>query len=250
MPRRCPAWGVVIEPLEGKPVSVASRETEILRIFANRLAQHSIFFQLFHRTSQNWLPFYWNGFKQTARFTYLLEDIRDLERVWDGMTHNIRSEIRKAENRGLRVIPCDVDEVFEAEYKTFAPQNLSQPGSAEYLRRLFSAGKQNNSAECFAAVDSDGRVHAANMIVWDSKSAYFFAGGADPELRTSGATSLLVWGLIQFASQRTRAFDFCGSVVKPIERFFRAFGGRHVPCYMIMKFPSWLRAVLIVRGKM
>ena len=60
------------------------------------------------------------------------------------------------------------------------------------------------------------------------QSAYDLMGGSDPSLRTSGAMSLLMWEAIKFAGQVTRRFDFEGSMLQPVERFFRAFGGRQV----------------------
>jgi lipid II:glycine glycyltransferase (peptidoglycan interpeptide bridge formation enzyme) len=87
------------------------------------------------------------------------------------------------------------------------------------------------------------------MLVWDRHAAYFLAGGSDPELRTSGAAPLVVWHLIRFAAQRTNRFDFEGSVIEPVEHFFRGFGGKLVPVHRIMKFPFWLRAHLMLTGK-
>jgi Acetyltransferase (GNAT) domain len=249
MPKRCPFWGVIIHPLHGKKVNVASRETDILRIFAKHLAAQRLFFQLFHPTIQNWLPFYWNGFKQASRVTYVLDDLQDLRQTWDQLAHNVRGEIRKANTRGLTVVPCSIDTVLEAERKTFARQGITQP-SADCLRRLYFAAVQNNAAECFAAGDRQGRIHAANLLIWDSKSAYFFAGGADPDLRSSGATSLLVWHLIELAAERSQAFDFNGSVLQPIERFFRAYGGKQISCHAIMKFSLGSRMLLMLAGKM
>jgi hypothetical protein len=37
--------------------------------------------------------------------------------------------------------------------------------------------------------------------------------------------SLLLWEAIKHARTVTRTFDFEGSMIEPIERFFRAFGG-------------------------
>ena len=250
MPARCPAWGPVLAPLDGKAVSKTSKETELLRVLAKHLSREKIFFHLFHRMSQNSLPFHWNGFRQSTRFTYVIEDLSNLDRVWEDFTHNIRGEIRKAEGRDLQVRPCDVADVFEAEAKTFGRQNRRPSTSQAYLSNLYHVAAKHDSAACFAAVDGDMRIHAANMVVWDRRSTYFFAGGADPELRTSGATSLLVWKLIQFAAERSTAFDFCGSIVPSIERHFRAFGGRLVPCHAVMKFPWWLETLLVLQGKM
>jgi hypothetical protein len=58
--------------------------------------------------------------------------------------------------------------------------------------------------------------------------ASYLMGGSDPSLRTSGAMSLLMWEAIKFAGQVARRFDFEGSMLRPVERFFRAFGGRQV----------------------
>ena len=67
---------------------------------------------------------------------------------------------------------------------------------------------------------------------------------ADSSLRSSGATSLMVWHLIRFTAERSAIFDFDGSVLQPVERFFRGFGAKQVPYHWIMKFPFWLRAYL------
>jgi hypothetical protein len=65
-------------------------------------------------------------------------------------------------------------------------------------------------------------------LVWDAESAYSLMSGNDPRLRSSGAISLLRWEAIKFAREVTRRFDFEGSMLEPVERFFRAFGGRQV----------------------
>ena len=75
-------------------------------------------------------------------------------------------------------------------------------------------------------------------LVWDKKSAYYIAGGSPKEVRTSGAMPLLLWEAIKFSSKVTKYFNFEGSMIKPIERFFRAFGGEQVPYFEITKINS------------
>ena len=67
------------------------------------------------------------------------------------------------------------------------------------------------------------------MLVWNEHCAYYLMGGGDPELRSSGATSLAMWQAIQFAATVSRIFDFEGSMIEPIERFFRGFGAVQTP---------------------
>jgi hypothetical protein len=117
------------------------------------------------------------------------------------------------------------------------------------LRLIHQAAQQNDAGECFAARDASGRVHAAAMLVWDRKRAYYLAGGGDPTLRTSGATALLLWRMMQFSSARSAVFAFEGSQIPTVERFFRAFGASQVWYHEISKMPSWLRACLVLAGK-
>jgi hypothetical protein len=242
-------WGVMIEPLVGKEVSKASRELEILRAIASSLSEQSIFFQAFHPSFRNWLPLQWRGFKQTTRFTYVLDDLSSADAIWKGMRHQMRTEIRKAERLGLTITTCDIATVFRTGQELYRRRGVKQPFTLEYLRRIYAAARQHNAAECFAAQDRTGRIHAANLLVWDSKKSYYLAGARDSESFTTGAQALLIWHMIQFAATRTRAFDFEGSVLAGVERFFRGFGAKRIPYSLIMKFPLWLRLYLILIRK-
>jgi hypothetical protein len=248
MPRLVHTWGVIMAPLEGKQVTVLAREMEILSAFAKELSKQTFFIQSFHPTLLNWLPFYWNGFRQVTHFGYVFEDLTNLDKIWDQMDGNVRKNIRKAEKNRLTVVPCDSDLVAATAEKTFKHQRRSFPYSKEYLSRLYRAAKQHGAGECFAAVDKEGKTHAATFIAWDRKRAYNLATGTDPELRASGADSFLLWYLIKFAADRTGAFDFAGSVVQGIEKFERGFGARLVPYNRILKLPRPLQAYCALMG--
>jgi hypothetical protein len=249
MPSLTQTWGVVIEPIEGKPVHQITRQLEILTIFARHLAGEQIFLQRFHPAVVNFLPFHWQGFRQVSRVTYVIEYLCDLDRVWAEMRENQRREIRKAEKRGIVVERCDSEIVAQNLTKTYGRQGLQSPASTHLLRLVHQAAQQNDAGECFAARDASGRVHAAAMLVWDRKRAYYLAGGGDPTLRTSGATALLLWKMMQFSSARSAVFDFEGSQIPAVERFFRAFGASQVWYHEISKMPNWVRACLVLAGK-
>jgi hypothetical protein len=78
-------------------------------------------------------------------------------------------------------------------------------------------------------------------------------GGGHPELRSSGATSLCMWEAIRHAAKVTKSFNFEGSMIESVERFFRAFGAVQTPYFNISKTPSRLLRVkqalgLVLRG--
>lgn len=250
MPKLTQTWGVVMRPLEGKAVVAAARETKILRAFAVQLSRYRLFFQAFHPGLSNWLPFYWSGFRQTTRFTYVLDDLRDLSRVWHGMSESARGQVTKAQRAGLAVVPCGIEEVYRCECLSYLRQGRMPPHSESLLKGVHHAAKDNGSGACFAVVDRQGTVNSACLLVWDRNRAYDLVCGADSKLRNSGAHSLGVWNAIQFAAQRSRAFDFAGSVIEGIERFNRNFGATQVPYNYVMKAPVLAHACLQFAGKL
>lgn len=241
--------GVVIEPLSGKQAEIASRQTAILRKFAEHLSSNVVFIQPLHHSLQNWLPFHWEGFKQRTLVTYLLENLTDLDRVFAAMRYKTRDSIKKAQKQGVRVVECDAEPVFSLIEATFKRQNAKVPFSRAYFQRLHSAAAEHCAGGCFVAVNPDGQNVAACFNIWDSKCCYGLASGGDPELRGGDANSLLVWHTIQFAAARGISFDFEGSMIEPIEHFFRGFGGTQVQYHQLIKLPVWLRVPLVALGR-
>lgn len=217
-----------------------SFEKEILSELIDKLPPFDSFTQGFHYSVANWLPFCWKGFRQTTRYTYIIEDLSSPDDLFSAFRSNIKTDIRKAE-KALRVVyDNDVERFFHLNKLTFDRQNLSMPYELTFLQRVDSACVERGCRKVFFAEGSDGAVHAAVYLVWDKQSAYYLMGGADPALRNSGATSLLLWEAIQFAATVTRKFDFEGSMLEPVERFFRSFGAVQKPYFHVSKVNSRL----------
>lgn len=250
MPKLTQTWGVVMRSPEGKAVVAAARETKILRAFALHLSRYRLFFQGFHPSLSNWLPFYWSGFRQTTRFTYVFDDLTDLGRVWHGMSERARAQVRKAEKAGLTVAPCGIEEVYRCECLSYLRQGMMPPHSESLLKGIHCAAKENDSGACFAVVDREGIVHCSWLLVWDRNRGYGLVRGTVSEVRNSGANSLGTWYAIQFIAQRSRAFDFAGSIIESIEQFNRNFGAKQVPYNYVMKAPTLAHACLQFAGKL
>jgi hypothetical protein len=123
----------------------------------------------------------------------------------------------------------DIDYFLHINRMTFERQDMGLPYRRELVRRLDAACVARDCRLILIGEDDTGRPQAVLYLIWDSESAYYLMGGADPALRTSGAMSLLMWEAIKHAARVTKAFDFEGSMIEPIERFFRAFGPRQTP---------------------
>jgi Acetyltransferase (GNAT) domain len=218
---------------EAKYANQLAEQKDLMTELIDGLPPYILFRQNFHYTISNWLPFYWRGFKQTTRYTYVLEDLTNLDAVWKNMNSNVRSDIRKAQKQVRVVDNLGLDCFLRVNELTFQRQGMGLPYSGEYVARLDAACAAHGARKLFFAVDAQGRVHAAAYIVWTKRYAYYLMSGGDPALRNSGATSLLVWEAIRFAATVSQAFDFEGSMVEPVERFNRAFCASQKPYFTI-----------------
>lgn len=223
--------------LDGREQKRRETEKALYLKLIKQLPRFDHFSQNWHFKVTNWLPFFWQGFQQTTRYTYRLEDLSNLDIIWDGLSSNIRREIRKAEGRfslKLRAFPT-IDEFLELNSMTFERQGMKLPYSKELVQRLDEACAQKECRKIFIAEDPEGNAHAAVYIVWDETNAYYLMGGGNPSLRTSGATSFVMWEAIKHSASITKSFDFEGSMIEPVEKFFRAFGATQTAYHNVYK---------------
>ena len=242
--------GPWIREVDGKQASRLARQKDLMQELIAALPRYDHFSENWHFSQTNWLPFYWAGFTQTTRYTYRLPDLSDQQKLWNGLRENIRGDIRKADGRfGLQVrTDLGIDAFLGLNIQTFERQGRDLPYSKSLVKRLDDACVEKNARRIFIMEDAQGRAHAGIYLVWDQNSAYNLMVGGDPELRKSGATSLCIWEAIKFASTVTQSYDFEGSMIEPIERFFRAFGAEQTPYFAVSHTPSKLiRAAMFAR---
>lgn len=245
MPPFTQVLGPWIKEQPGKHASKLSSEKELFTKIIEELPRFSFFKQRFHFTLNNWLPFYWNGFNQTTRYTYVLEDISDTDRVWDNMQGNIRREIKKAQ-KDIKIELLN-DEKLMWEFHSLNFDNTPPGGNFQDFQRLNKACKDHKASQMFIAKNSADKVVSAMYIVWDENSAYYLFGGTISEFKNTGAFSLMMFEAIKFVSTKTIRFDFEGSMIEPIERFYRSFGAVQKPYFHITKKGRLAR--LIFSGK-
>ena len=119
-----------------------------------------------------------------------------------------------------------LEELLAVHARTVAQQRI---GDAEHSRavlaRIEGAASGRAARTILVARDGDGNAHAGAYVIHDSRYSYYLLGGSDAELRGSGAMSAVIWAAIEDAARRRTGFDFEGSMLPGVERFFRAFGG-------------------------
>jgi len=235
--------GPWVDAGDGKPGTRLSREHQRCQELIGGLPPFASFAQRFDPRFTNGLPFRWQGFGLQVRYTYVLEPLPapeddPVDDAWRGLRENIRREVRKADRSVRLRDDLGADALLDLVERTYARQGRRPPVVRDIVRRAAEACLARNSGGLLFAQDPSGKVHAGALVVWDDDTAYYVLGGAEPELRSSGAASRVVWEAAKRALASGLAFDFCGSMQPSIERFFRAFGARQVP-YLLVTKNAW-----------
>jgi hypothetical protein len=216
------------------------------------LPPFACFKQNAHYTFDNWLPFYWRGFRQTTRYSYVLDPVNRLEEVRSGFSTDYRNnKIPRAEAEVRLIHDLPVALLYELLQATYGRQGLGLPISRSFLERLWQSVRRENAGRLFFAQDAAGRVQAGLLLIWDRRSAYLLVAADDPALRQGGAGVWLTWQAIRYTHEvlGLSRFDFLGSMKRPIERARRQFGARPEPYAALEKYNSRLyQALDFVRG--
>lgn len=245
VPPLTPYMGPWIHYPKGQKESTRlSFEKKMYEQLMAQLPKTDKFIQYFHPEVTNWLPFYWNDFEQSTRYTYIIDDLSDAEVLYENLQGNIRREISKAQ-KSLTVSEVnEVKTLHDLKLKDFTAKGQELNYSEAYFNRVFEKLKAKDACKTWIASNEEGTTIASLLLVWDDYSAYYLAGAADPENKNSGAMSLLMWTAILFASSVADKFNFEGSMIEPVERFFRSFGAKQTPYFEIRKTDSKLLKLL------
>jgi len=228
-----------------KPYRRDAFEQRVIGELVAQLPSAAFYAQQFPPAFENWLPFYWAGYHQTTTYTYRLEDLSDLNKVWDNFKSSIRTNIRNAE-RQVRVETTDDVQAFYRMYsQSLNRRGVRLPFALDTLEKVdYALGEKEQRAIYIARGLKDGAPHAGLYVAWDQRTAYFLLWGIVPERKQSHAVQLLFWQAIQELSDRVEKIDFCGSIIPSMERMIRSFGGTRRPCFCIYKPGNKLFALL------
>ena len=219
---------------------VLKKEHALLEALEKQLPAFAAFKQNFYPTATNWLPFYWQRYRQTTYYTYRLLGLHNLPLVEAGLNRNIRRNIQKARQQVQVVHHLGAPEFYRINKLSFDRQGLPMPYSWAQFERHDAALAAQGARQFFFAVDAQARVHSAAYLIWDQQAAYYHLSGDDPALRESGAGILLIWEAIRYASEvlGLTCFDFEGSILPAVERIRVQFGAAQTPYFFVWKYNS------------
>ncbi len=251
LPKLTPFLGPYIKyPPGQKYYRKLAWEKQIMSYFINNLPYFNFFNINFHYSITNWLPFFWRKFNQTTRYTYVIEKHQSLNTLRNEFETDIRRRIKKAKNLGIEVYEGeDIDKFYTLNLLTFKRKGLKIPYNLNFVKRVYFSLKEEGLVKLLFAKFKNKEIATA-FLVEDENTVYYIMGGIDPSEKELGAMDLILYTSIEYALLKNKNFDFEGSMIENIEKYFRSFGSIQKSYYNIYKINSKLLRILwcMMRG--
>lgn len=236
-----------LAPESNKTSAITGRLAEQVGDFEPLLRSLHSFDYNFHPTFTNWMPFYWLGFRQQTNYTYVIRN-HNASLWWTSADERLRRSVRRGEQNAVSIERLDspTAEMLRACYEIcMQPYTSRNTRPLMTYERFVQFAKElcgNGGARVWLARDKSGKDAAAALVLYDWRSAYFLMNGTLADA-PAGTNSALLFDVIEHALGQGLDFDFEGSMIKPIEHYYRKFGAELVPYFQIWK-PTALTSAL------
>lgn len=201
--------------------------------------------QNFSPVITNWLPFYWNGFKQTTRYTYRINDLSNSDKVYAAFDKDDRRKpIEKIADKvhvDWTLTPEMFYDFHNAYWQSRGQDDLL---SKEFTIRVCNAAISRRQGFIIALRDEEEQLVAARFVIYDQECAYSLMSALNPKGHHRGASPMLLWQALKHLSGKTKIFDCEGSMDEGIEQSYRLYGTIQTPYFSIEKCNSRLFKLL------
>ena len=188
MPLYCPRQGIISMPsytqTMGPWFAPESKDTKYTKTLGHRqvlckqllntLKSYPYFMQNFHYGITDWLPFYWEGYRQTTRYTYMLKDIRNTKAILGNMSFNIRRNITKARDKYHITVKkgISIEEFLLVQAQTFKRQQITNKEDMEVLIKLINICRKRDQGDLWGGYDEQGRLQGFRINRVDGNKLY------------------------------------------------------------------------------
>lgn len=201
-----------------------------------------------------WLPLFWKKFKQTTRYTYLInyKEI-DLKEEFTKFSKGHKWTLKKIEkNKNLLIEETnDITDIYNVLMKTYERQKKKIGYNKKILGEIFEKLIKRQEIKAFRICNKENKITQAVVIyIYNKKEVYYWLGGSDPDYRDEGVHTYLIWYGISYFSDKVDIFNFGGSMLENVEKNFKNFGGTPTQYYNIFWYKNWLKYYLkqIIKG--
>ena len=183
------------------------------------------------------------GFSFSLRPTYVLHHI-ERDDLLQSFHLSKRRHIKKAE-ADMQYTTLSVEEFCRLHNSQYALQGKKDYYSQALLQTICRQALAHDHGMIGAVVDNSQLCHAAALVVYDARTAYYLLYFIHPQHKASGASSMLVYELIQHLQGKTENFDFEGGSNANVAASYSKFGTRQHSWILAEKYNSCLLRLLM-----
>lgn len=227
----------MVQPDMAQQLGIFSHEAiseEIIKLFIEKIPYYSYQINL-----NEYNLFFNKDHELIVHPNFVLNLHRDFE--------DIRSEFSKNTNRNInKAIKAKQSTDFimnPSEYISFYHSVNSELGEHEIqtLENLIQKGYEQDLIQIPVIRNSEGDIIAGFCILLSGKRMIYLIPASNEEAKKNSAMFLLLKEIIRINAQREMILDFEGSKVEGIARFYKGFGAKNRPYYILKKFrPDFL----------
>jgi lipid II:glycine glycyltransferase (peptidoglycan interpeptide bridge formation enzyme) len=178
--------------------------------------------------------FSWKNYKVIPSYTYCIDLSKTEEQIHTDFSPKTRNTIKKAVKDGLTFEKVNDYNITKELVLSSLNRNDALKDESLLGKILFEYANGNNSFS-YVVFNGDTPV-ATTFCIYDKNRCYYLLGGYDENNRHPGGGAMAVWEAIKEAKRlKIKEFDFEGSMLAPVESYFRSFGGELIPFYTINK---------------
>lgn len=234
MPHMTPFGGVMVSPsIHNLTISKKiSNIKEINELFISKLKEYKLLYYSFSPEHIDMQPFIWNKYVTTVRYTYRL-NLVDEKILWSNLQE--KTSVNKGNKSNVTIkwgFSEYLDTYFELNDKSFNNQNINNFDN-ELTKKLLNKLNKNNNCIIGIIFNEENKAIGGCVLAYDTKRAYYIMGGISRE--NNFGMSYLLWNAILYTKNilQLPVFDFEGSMIPSIEKYFRKFGGELTPYYSL-----------------
>lgn len=195
-----------------------------------------IYIQQFSPLITNWLPFYWKGYHQTTRYSYRVDLAQSAEQIFAAFSKKERQKIRRDDallHPAMDITPEQFAQLHKQYWHSRGQEDLL---SEAFIVRVCQTAIDRGNGLIYGLRDADNHLVVAWFLVYDVNCSYALMAVLDEHYPLNGATTCLVWHLLQEMQTRTKIFDFEGSMEPGVEQRNRSLGAIQTPYFKVTKF--------------
>lgn len=191
-----------------------------------------------------WLPLYWKGFNTTVRSTYYINyNNINLEKLFQSFSKGHKWTLNKLKKNEELIISetDDIEDIYDVLSSTYKRQNTKIGYSKEFLKNMINILKDKNEIKIFKTFNRNDKITQAIVIfIYNEDEAYYWLGGSNDKYRNDGTHTYLIWYAINYFADKTKEFNFGGSMIEEVEKNFRNFSPQLKNYYNIYWHKSWI----------